>query len=217
LKQWLEKEAAEEDAVKLIEATAKKCPHCSQYVTRTTGCNHMTCVCGKEWCWMCRQDWKPHGSSWFSCFQYEQSDAKKMDDNTEVQRKELERYTSYYTRYQDHRRTGIDAERKRDRLVQKSIEFKQKTNFESDFILEALDVLISCRQTLKYFYVHRYYHEKEALSDLLIDQQKLGEHFTELLADLLFANEIDRDKLKNHLAVTRKYLKGLVEAFEEKH
>jgi len=41
----------------------------------------------------------------------------------------------------------------------------------------------------------------------------------ELLADFLFApvEKIDRDQLKNHISVTRKYLKGLVEGLEERN
>jgi len=212
LKRWLQKESSEEDAIKLIEATSKQCPHCLHHVTRTQGCNHMRCRCGKDWCWMCRKDWAPHNQSWYSCFQYSESDAKKKDEEAEMLKAELDRYTAFYNRYQDHRKTGIDAENKRGQIRKASQQFQQSTNFESSFLEEALDLLISCRHTLKYFYVYQFYHDKEQLSDLTIEQRNLAEHYTEQLADYIFAPKIDRDKIKNHISVTRKYLRGLVES-----
>ena len=39
----------------LLEADSKRCPTCLQFVTRTAGCNHMTCACGQHFCWRCGQ------------------------------------------------------------------------------------------------------------------------------------------------------------------
>jgi hypothetical protein len=33
------------------------CPGCSLRTQRTEGCNHMTCPCGFEWCYVCEQRW----------------------------------------------------------------------------------------------------------------------------------------------------------------
>eukprot|EP01102_Stenamoeba_stenopodia_P008802 TRINITY_DN2571_c0_g1_i1.p1 TRINITY_DN2571_c0_g1~~TRINITY_DN2571_c0_g1_i1.p1 ORF type:complete len:371 (-),score=75.08 TRINITY_DN2571_c0_g1_i1:145-1257(-) len=33
------------------------CPVCKQAILRDVGCNHMTCVCGKEFCFFCRRRW----------------------------------------------------------------------------------------------------------------------------------------------------------------
>jgi len=218
LTNWLSKESSQEDAVKLIEATAKQCPHCNQFVTRNDGCNHMRCRCGKDWCWMCRKDWAPHGSSWYNCFQYEKSDAKQKDESSATVKQELDRYMTFYQRFQDHQSTGRDAEKRRAVINKKSLEYQQKTNFDPSFLSEALDLLISCRHTLKYFYVYQFNHDKETTSGLTVEQRNLAEHFTELLADFLFVDleKLDRDKLKNHITVTKKYMKGLVESLEEK-
>ncbi|GAA5900672.1 hypothetical protein JCM6882_000936 [Rhodosporidiobolus microsporus] len=35
----------------------KRCPGCRAMIERTQGCWHMTCDCGKEWCWGCEGDW----------------------------------------------------------------------------------------------------------------------------------------------------------------
>ncbi|TID19665.1 hypothetical protein E2P81_ATG06831 [Venturia nashicola] len=47
----LQREAGER-ASKLMSVT-KECPHCSVQTEKSMGCGHMTCVCGKHWCWFC--------------------------------------------------------------------------------------------------------------------------------------------------------------------
>ncbi|KAK5658795.1 hypothetical protein OQA88_1607 [Cercophora sp. LCS_1] len=37
----------------MIRKTSKKCPECKKDVHKFTGCNHITCVCGHEWCYIC--------------------------------------------------------------------------------------------------------------------------------------------------------------------
>ena len=29
------------------------CPGCRAPTQKTAGCNHMTCLCGQHWCWIC--------------------------------------------------------------------------------------------------------------------------------------------------------------------
>ena len=38
-------------------ANARSCPGCSLRTQRTEGCNHMTCPCGYEWCYVCERRW----------------------------------------------------------------------------------------------------------------------------------------------------------------
>jgi hypothetical protein len=47
---------------KWLEVNARKCPGCSAFIQRTGGCNHMTCGCGKHWCWECGRDWSLHNT-----------------------------------------------------------------------------------------------------------------------------------------------------------
>jgi hypothetical protein len=32
----------------------RRCPSCSYIISKGDGCDHMTCVCGTEFCWECR-------------------------------------------------------------------------------------------------------------------------------------------------------------------
>eukprot|EP01004_Peranema_trichophorum_P003682 NODE_2656_length_1526_cov_76.981468_g2153_i1.p1 GENE.NODE_2656_length_1526_cov_76.981468_g2153_i1~~NODE_2656_length_1526_cov_76.981468_g2153_i1.p1 ORF type:complete len:371 (+),score=28.06 NODE_2656_length_1526_cov_76.981468_g2153_i1:121-1113(+) len=37
----------------LIKHTCKDCPGCGAPTLKSSGCNHITCRCGTEWCWLC--------------------------------------------------------------------------------------------------------------------------------------------------------------------
>ncbi|KAK0411827.1 hypothetical protein QR680_005864 [Steinernema hermaphroditum] len=45
-------------------ANGVKCPKCSGLIDRTEGCNHMTCFCGFEFCYACRE---PFTGSHYNC------------------------------------------------------------------------------------------------------------------------------------------------------
>lgn len=42
----------------LFKKSKKTCPHCCAYIEKNGGCNHITCVCGHEFCWCCRWPWQ---------------------------------------------------------------------------------------------------------------------------------------------------------------
>ncbi|KAK3941518.1 hypothetical protein QBC46DRAFT_258409 [Diplogelasinospora grovesii] len=48
-----QKRKDEKASEETIQKTSKKCPKCTKDVHKWTGCNHITCVCGHEWCYMC--------------------------------------------------------------------------------------------------------------------------------------------------------------------
>jgi len=35
----------------------KSCPRCRVQIDRNGGCNHITCFCGMEWCYVCQSEW----------------------------------------------------------------------------------------------------------------------------------------------------------------
>lgn len=66
---------------RLLMRDYKRCPGCSVYLQRSDGCNHMTCKCGAQWCYMCKGDWKDHGSStggYFKCNIHEKQKREKQ-------------------------------------------------------------------------------------------------------------------------------------------
>ncbi|KAL8671325.1 MAG: hypothetical protein Q9168_004186 [Polycauliona sp. 1 TL-2023] len=56
-------ECPQNPAVLQLLATAasegyKRCPGCQEMIEFEFGCNHMTCLCGHDFCWICETKWK---------------------------------------------------------------------------------------------------------------------------------------------------------------
>lgn len=68
--------AAAEDAAgfshEWVAQHTKLCPQCRNPIEKNSGCNHMTCRCGHEFCWVCIKPWSLHGretgGSWLCAF-----------------------------------------------------------------------------------------------------------------------------------------------------
>jgi len=57
--------ASEDDYIAIADAVdARACPGCTMRTSRVSGCNHMTCSCGFEWCFVCETRWN---LSHYSC------------------------------------------------------------------------------------------------------------------------------------------------------
>ena len=41
----------------MTEALIRQCWKCKKPIIKQGGCNHMTCVCGAEMCYLCKQPW----------------------------------------------------------------------------------------------------------------------------------------------------------------
>lgn len=61
-----------------MKTNTRPCPECKAPIEKMDGCNHMTCKnrnCKYEFCWICMQDWKLHGTStggFFRCNRWEE-------------------------------------------------------------------------------------------------------------------------------------------------
>lgn len=43
-----------------ITGNTKQCPNCPNRIEKNNGCNHMTCKCKHEFCWVCMGPWTEH-------------------------------------------------------------------------------------------------------------------------------------------------------------
>ena len=52
---------ADPDEVKKFknELKLKQCRQCQRWIEKNHGCNHMTCFCGAEFCWLCGANYEP--------------------------------------------------------------------------------------------------------------------------------------------------------------
>lgn len=51
----------------VVKVFTKKCPKCKTPWEKNGGCNHFSCTCGHEFCWVCLDSWNSHGTSYFEC------------------------------------------------------------------------------------------------------------------------------------------------------
>lgn len=49
---------------------SRPCPHCAAPIQRNTGCRHMTCRCGHEFCWHCQRDCPGGAHAFPDCHNY---------------------------------------------------------------------------------------------------------------------------------------------------
>ncbi|KYQ89876.1 hypothetical protein DLAC_09851 [Tieghemostelium lacteum] len=227
LMEWKSKNSNESESVKFIMATCKPCFFCGMPTERVQGCNHMVCRkeqggCGGEWCWMCRGDWKSHGQhtgGFYSCNKYESSEGKKKDETAAILKQETDRFLHYFNRYFNHDMLMKHAQSLKDEhLDEKMNKFRELTNLNPDFLLEAVELLIECRRILKYTYVFGYYLDDKIPGKTFFEyQQANAEGITELLSDGVYINValINAEDMKNRIRVTKKYITNLVKSIEE--
>ena len=221
LRVWREKESNDEESLRLLKATTKPCFHCGFPTERNQGCNHMTCPrCKGEWCWMCRGDWKTHGShtgGFYSCNKYEASDAKKIDDWATGYLEDTSRYKHYYERYFNHNLSQHEMERKAPHIKVDAYKYSASLGNNFDQTVGcAIDLVIECREFLKFSYVYGFFIEDPKERAIFEFLQSNAEGITERLASMVTkppAN-IPVEELKNLIRVTRNYLKNLAKGIE---
>jgi len=185
-------------------ANTKDCPKCETSVEKNGGCNHMTCrQCKYEWCWVCSKPWKGHNdyyncnkflkkekpkTSWFSLRNSKKDKQKEKEEEREKNRIALERYIHYYTRFVNHSHSSELEKQIRVRASTKMNELQKEasTSSEVQYILDGTEMLLECRNVLKWTYVVAYYlpevgPEKELFEYLQEDLEKTTESLSELL------------------------------------
>lgn len=141
------------------------------------------------------EDWNQHGYK--PCNRYNQ-DGTSIKEIKDPQRARilLDRYLFYYNRYMVHYQS-LQFESELYEYAKQKMEEMQKatqrmTWVELQFINKAVDILVSCRQTLMYTYAFAYYLKKNNRALIFEDNQKDLESSVEELSEFL---ERDNEKL----------------------
>ena len=103
---------------------------------------------------MCRGDWKTHGShtgGFYSSNKYDKSEGKKKDDEAATLKSAAERFQHYWDRYSGHEQNKKDAEKAREKILQKTVQYREATGCDPKFLFEALELLI---QVLYHSYLY---------------------------------------------------------------
>lgn len=76
-----------------------QCPRCHIRIEKNGGCNHMQCFnCKHDFCWMCLEDWKSHGSEYYACSRYKENPNIANESIQAQAREALKKYLHYYER-----------------------------------------------------------------------------------------------------------------------
>lgn len=221
---WREKCRNESETANWILANTKKCPKCSVRIEKNQGCNHMACRhCKFDFCWVCLGSWASHGANTGGYYKCNRYDAKEAVDDSDAARAkaELDRYLHYFQRYANHKAAGKFASMQREQTERRMIELQESSSGSSwidvQFLKSATEILIVCRQVLKFTYVFAFYlpqgKEKNLFEYLQENLEKNTEHLTELSEMPL--DKMDRSQVINFTRVTEKFLQNLLAGVED--
>lgn len=189
VKLWMKKCMDDSETSNWISANTQECTRCSAIIEKDGGCNHMSCKnCKYEFCWVCMGPWAEHGSSWYNCNRWNEKSSVSARNVQAKSRAQLERYLHYFNRYANHEQSAKLANDFYLRTEKKMEEMQKKSDFswiEVQFMKKALDIVLECRNTLKWTYSFAYYLERNNPTELFEDNQRDLEMAVENLNELI--------------------------------
>ncbi|EGD74048.1 ariadne protein [Salpingoeca rosetta] len=225
LKAWLKKCADDSETSNWLQAHTKPCPKCASVIEKNGGCNHMSCrKCKHEFCWICLGDWEPHGSSWFNCTRFNDSETAVVREKVDASRSLLKRYLFYFDRFKNHQ-SSRQFEEKLVKAVDWKMKQMQKQGWgwvEVQFLIQAVATLQQARRVLQYTYVFAYYLKKtpqclifeENQADLQMQTERLSEYLEQRAAKMDDLHNL-KQQVMNLRAYCEHRLQKLVEHVEE--
>ena len=163
----------------------KVCPSCHKNIEKNGGCNHMTCTCGYEFCWICGERW---GSS--KCGGYMCTNEKvvyKYVKQVASYEKEVRDAASFAYRFNANRKSQANEKRQRDRVYWSLRNRLTGAGVTDDEATKQanhiLDVIATARSVLMWSYAYCYFYaqfgpEAQIFSRLLSNLDKHLEDLT---------------------------------------
>ncbi|KAI3653295.1 hypothetical protein MP228_001242 [Amoeboaphelidium protococcarum] len=189
MKKWMKKCQDDSETSNWLSANTKECPKCHATIEKNGGCNHMTCkTCKYEYCWVCMGPWAEHGQNFYNCNRFDEKASVEARDKQSQSRAQLERYLHYFNRFANHAQSSKLATEFYRKTERKMEEMQLKSDFswiDVQFMKKALDVLIQCRQTLKWTYAFAFYLTRNNAAHLFEDNQRDLEVAVETLNELI--------------------------------
>jgi ariadne-1 len=214
LSEWQAKCANESETANWILANTRKCPACQTRIEKNQGCNHMSCrICKHEFCWICMGSWVDHGSStggFYKCNRFAAAEADGAVSEAQRAKAELDRYLHYYQRYHGHDQAlsfartqlqGLDkrlgdcppvqlqtptllTDKHKPAAAATAAGAGMVSYVDMQYIKQAAEQVLHCRQVLKYTYVLGYYLKDDSAEKQLYEhQQEMLEKNTERLQE----------------------------------
>jgi len=164
-----------------------------------------------DFCWVCQQDWKTHGNSYYQCSTYkENKEPESVQDHQSKARLELERYLFYFQRWNNHDQS-LRMEEKAHAKIQKLVEHKVNqekvgTWIDWQYLITASKLLAKCRYTLQYTYPFAYHGvgDSDEMSLFEHQQAQLEAEIEELAWKLEHNDFHQRGAIENQMDVAEK-------------
>jgi len=166
LEKWRAKDGDEEASVNFIKATTTQCPKCGRALDRITACNHITCGCSHQFCFVCKQQWG-------SCSIYSCSKFKTVEEQQKAEGKEFapgyqtssdwlvghERYVAFSNKQVHAKGQHDKATRMREKMLDKSLAYREaKPGGNPQFMIDGCEILIKCWNIIQYTYVWGFFN-----------------------------------------------------------
>lgn len=208
MRRWLEREkewGGKNRGEDWIDLNTRACPACKRRLYRYDGCNHMTCTCGHEFCWLCLADWRSHGSGtggYYKCNIFEEEEKSggknlKGDALRLMNARQREAERNKFNKFEERRRNaklaaesatagGLEQTERLKRLLMEHVPDVPGLATRLNVLDEALTTVAECRELLAGTYMMAYItlsemSEKERA--FFTFQQPQLETYTDLLQE----------------------------------
>jgi len=232
IKTWKIKCQDESETLHWISANTNTCPKCNTSIEKNGGCNHMICrQCTYEFCWVCLREWKGH-SDYYSCSKIKKEERKvkkkkkkkkksskqKAADERIANRKALERYLYYYTKYAEHDKSRVEASIREDaKFKMERMQELYSTPAELQFFSDAVEQLLQCHSAIKNSYIIGYYlRDNTPAKDLFLILQQDLEKTTEQLEQAIDSST-SKIEVVNLTKLAQTRLNNLLDAVESQY
>lgn len=140
-----------------IAENCKECPKCKAEINKNGGCNHMTCLkCKHEFCWVCFENWNTHN--------YMPCKGAKLDPKKNGTKASSRRLVTCVSKFENMLDSIHKDEIKYKKYIQKqerkvAEEEEDMFYYRVDFIKQATDLILKCRQLLCDSYILEFFME----------------------------------------------------------
>jgi hypothetical protein len=169
VEEWTAKTGTESELwLRKLMAGVKQCPKCGQgcAIDAKVACNHMTCNCGHEWCWMCLQPYRGHGDTYYTCSKFDKDKALAEETERDAGLVDIRRM-EHYTDLTHMQEKGTSAEARADMdsavaaLAKCADTVLGKTPMQLAFLNGAKEATMRARLGLKWSYALLYFVDEE--------------------------------------------------------
>lgn len=187
-----------------VRKNAKPCPGCRAPIEKTQGCNHMTCTCRVEFCWLCLTKLRSHSEN-HTCNRY--------DPTNDAENDSARRALFVAERYENHLLAEKFAEKQYKAMLERPDKLSDTFWFiseeEEDVFCSALSTLIEARKYLRHSYVASFeLRRNPEMLMILENYQGALEMLTERLSQLTESNIQGLYREKGEHGVTQ-HFRGL--------